>query len=100
MIVTLCGSVSHPDLIREAARHHTLDGHLVFAPEPIGRPVTPEEADTLTRVHRAKIRMSDLVVVVRKPDGSIGESVRAEVAYAESIGVHVEYYEPAGKETP
>lgn len=92
MIVTLCGSVSHPDLIREAARWYTLDGHLVFAPEPIGRPVTPEETDTLTRVHRAKIRMSDLVVVVRKPDGSIGESVRAEVAYAERVGVPVEHW--------
>ena len=100
MIVTLCGSVAHPDLIREAARHHTLDGHLVFAPEPMTAPLTDEQRDImLPEVHRAKIRMSDLVVVVRKPDGSIGESVRAEVAYAESIGVHVEYYEPAGKET-
>ena len=35
---------------------------------------------------------SDLVVVIRKPDGSIGESVRAEVAYAEQVGVPVEHW--------
>lgn len=95
MIVTLCGSVSHPDLIREAARWYTLDGHLVFAPEPMVGPLTDEQRNImLPEVHRAKIRRSDLVVVIRKPDGSIGESVRAEADYAEQVGVPVEYYEP------
>jgi len=95
VIVTLCGSVSHPDLIREAARWYTLDGHLVFAPEPMVGPLTDEQRNImLPEVHRAKIRRSDLVVVIRKPDGSIGESVRAEADYAEQVGVPVEYYEP------
>lgn len=93
MIVTLCGSVSHPELIREAARWYTLDGHLVFAPEPMTAPLTAEQRNImLPEVHRAKIRRSDLVVVIRKPDGSIGESVRAEVAYAEQVGVPVEHW--------
>lgn len=99
MIVTLCGSVAHPELIREAARWYTLDGHLVFAPEPMVGPLTDEQRTImLPEVHHAKIRRSDLVVVIRKPDGGIGESVRAEAAYAKIIGVPVEYYEPAGKE--
>ena len=94
MIITLCGSVSHPELIREAARWYTLDGALVFAPEPMVPPLTEEQRDImLPEVHRAKIRRSDLVVVIRKPDGTIGESVAAEAAYAKEVGVPVEHYE-------
>lgn len=97
MIVTLCGSVSHPELIREAARWYTLDGHLVFAPEPMVGPLTDEQRTImLPEVHHAKIRRSDLVVVIRKPDGSIGDSVRAEAAYAEQVGVPVKHWETAG----
>lgn len=100
MIVTLCGSVAYPELLVAADRAYTLAGHHVLTPMPMGRPVTEEEMAELTDTHHAKIRRSDLVVVIRKPDGSIGESVRAEADYAEQVGVPVEYYEPAGKETP
>lgn len=91
MIITLCGSVSHPDLIREAAREITLQGHAVFAPEPMLRPVAPEEASVLTRVHLAKIRRADAVVAIRKPDGTVGDAVASEVAYAEGLGKKVTY---------
>ncbi|MEU0236734.1 hypothetical protein ABZ234_03520 [Nocardiopsis sp. NPDC006198] len=93
MIITLCGSVAYPELLVRADRELTLAGHAVLAPLPMGRDVTEAEMGELTDTHHAKIRMSDLVVVVRKPDGSIGEAVHSEIAYAESVGVKVEYRE-------
>lgn len=92
MIVTLCGSVSYPELLRAAARYYALAGHQVLAPDPMGREVTPEEMADLTEAHHAKIRRADLVVIVPKPDESIGESVQAEAAYAKQIGKDVTYF--------
>lgn len=93
MIVTLCGSVAYPELLVRADRALTLAGHAVLAPLPMGRDVTEQEMADLTDTHHAKIRMSDLVVIVRKPDGSIGDAVASEIAYAESVGVKVKYWE-------
>lgn len=93
MIVALCGSVSYPELLVAADRALTLAGHAVLAPLPMGRDVTEAEMDELTDTHHAKIRMSDLVVAVRKPDGSIGRAVASEIAYAKDVGVRVEYWE-------
>ncbi|MFJ9558313.1 hypothetical protein ACIRPH_31285 [Nocardiopsis sp. NPDC101807] len=90
MIITLCGSVSHPELLVCADRALTLASHAVLAPLPMGRDATPEEMAELTDTHH---RMSDLVAVVRKPDGSIGHAVSSEIAYAESVGIKVEYWE-------
>ncbi|GAA0972795.1 hypothetical protein Q7689_00450 [Nocardiopsis tropica] len=93
MTITLCGSVAHPELLVAADRELTLAGHAVLAPLPMGRPVTEEEMAELTDTHHRKIDMSDLVVAVRKPDGTIGRAVASEIAYAESVGVKVEYWE-------
>jgi hypothetical protein len=93
VIITLCGSVSYPDLLAAADREYTLRGHQVLTPIPMGRDVTKAETAELTDTHHRKIDMSDLVMVVRKPDGSIGEAVRSEIAYAEKTGVKVEYWE-------
>lgn len=92
MIITLCGSVSRPDLLAAADREYTLRGHQVLAPLPMGRDVTEEEMAELTDTHHRKIDMSDLVMVVRKPDGTIGDAVRSEIAYAEKVGVPVTYW--------
>ena len=92
MIITLCGSVAHPELLAAADRALTLQGHQVLAPIPMGRPVTDTEAAELADTHHAKIRMSNVGVVVRKPDGTIGEAVTSEIAYAEKTGVTVTYW--------
>lgn len=86
MIVTLCASAAHPHLIRQAAQGLTLEGHVVLAPEPIEHPVSSHVEAVLTKVHEEKIRMCDVVVVIRKPDGSVGESVSREISYAEAVG--------------
>lgn len=89
--VCVCASVSHPEALDEAVRTLTLAGHLVLAPVPIGRTPTDEEADTLRQLHEARIRLADEVVVVPKPDDTIGASVRAEAEYARSLGKPIRY---------
>jgi len=45
----------------------------------------------LDELHRRKIDLSDRVIVVSDPTGYIGESTRAEIAYAEGLGMPVRY---------
>lgn len=92
MIITLCGSVTHPELLAAADRALTLQGHQVLAPIPMGREVTDTEAAELADTHHRKIDMSAVVVVVRKPDGTVGDAVSSEIAYAEKVGVTVTYW--------
>lgn len=92
MIITLCGSTAYPELLVSADRALTLQGHQVLAPLPMGRDVTEAEMAELTDTHHAKIRMSDLVVIVRKPDRTIGHAVSSEIDYAASVGVKVKYW--------
>lgn len=81
--VVVCGSLAHPELIDAASQHlrmHTLAR--VHVPERDDSR-TPEEHAALWR---RLIDRADRVVAVTKPDGTIGEAVASEVAYARSIG--------------
>lgn len=100
VIVTLCGSTRHWDALVEANARETLDGKMVLAPgvdmktrhhwsDPGEAAQVKQKLDVL---HRAKIRTADEVLVVNE-GGYIGESTRAEIAYALSLGKPIRYTE-------
>jgi ADP-ribose pyrophosphatase YjhB (NUDIX family) len=99
-IVTLCGSTRHWDALVETNARETLDGKMVLAPgidmkTRHQRPHPDEAAQVkkkLDALHFAKIRAADEVLVVNEA-GYIGESTRAEIAYALSLGKPVRYTE-------
>lgn len=79
--------------IELAAQRETLAGHIVVRPEINMREPDPRWQITdpdatkaqLDELHRAKIRLADDVLFVC-PGGYIGDSTRAELAYAREIG--------------
>lgn len=98
--MTLCGSTRHWEALAEADVRETLDGKMVFAPgvnmKTRRQWPHPDEAvqvkQMLDALHLTKIRAADEVLVVNE-GGYIGESTRAEIAYALSIGKPVRYTE-------
>lgn len=100
VIVTLCGSTRHWDALVEANARETLDGKMVLAPgvdmKTRHQWSDPGEAaqvkQMLDALHRAKIRAADEVLIVNE-GGYIGESTRAEIAYALQLGKRIRYTE-------
>lgn len=86
-IVCLSGSMRFADDIARAAADLSLAGDIVVMPHVNGkvRTLTDEEKAGLDRLHLAKIDLADTVMVVTR-DGYIGDSTRAEIAYAEQTG--------------
>lgn len=76
--VVVCGSRQHPELIQHVIREH--------APRVVAWPLMrlPQGVDPHS-FWRGAIAAASLVVVVHKPDGSLGESVAAELAYARAL---------------
>jgi hypothetical protein len=100
-IVVICGSTRFMQDMAEADRDLTFAGHIVVkpgcdmkTPDPLW--ADPEEAERakqrLDILHRAKIRLADRVLVV---GDYIGDSTRAEIAYARSLGKPVAFTHPA-----
>lgn len=92
-IVCLCGSTRYMTDIEYVAQRETLAGRIVVRPEVnMRRPDTrwqitdAEAAKTkLDELHRAKIRLADRVIIVA-PNGYMGSSTQAELAYALELG--------------
>lgn len=98
-VVTLCGSTRFEAEFAEVAERLTLEGYVVIGlglfrlPDLPGYDWSADPRDLvglLGRLHLQKIRMADEVFVV-DPGGYVGESVRREIAYAESLGKRVRY---------
>lgn len=102
-VVTLCGSTRFYDTFQEANYDLTMQGKIVlsvgFYPhskaehghgEGVGHDSVEKVA--LDELHKRKIDLSDRVLVLNV-GGYIGDSTRGEIAYAESIGVPVDYLE-------
>lgn len=85
--ITLCGSLRHATAMQEAAQHEENLGHRVLQPQRANL-----DRITLSRRHLARIDEADEVLVVN-PDGHIGESTAAEIAYALHTGKPVRYTE-------
>lgn len=99
-IVCICGSTRYMGLMVEANLQETADGNIVVAPGcnmkiPHPRWADPVEAEALKvcldDLHRAKIRLANEVLVVGP---YIGDSTRAEIAYARSLGKPVRFTHP------
>lgn len=96
-VVCVCGPMRFADEIRRVGGQLTLAGAIVLAPGEIGLAttdaITVEQKALLDALHRHKIDLADRVVIVN-PDGYLGESTRAEIDYARSVGKPVSFTEP------
>jgi hypothetical protein len=99
-IVVICGSTRFTTEMNEADLRETIAGKIVVKPgcdlkSPHALWSDPAEAGALKarldELHRAKIRLADEVLVV---GGYIGDSTRAEIAYARSLGKPVRFTHP------
>ena len=99
-VVVLCGSTRFMDLMTAVDRNLTWAGNIVVKPgcnmkEPNALWANPVDAEVgkerLDDLHRAKIRLADEVLVV---GNYIGDSTRAEIAYARSLGKPVHFTHP------
>ncbi|WP_435194000.1 hypothetical protein [Streptomyces sp. NRRL F-5630] len=99
-IVAICGSTRFMTQMNEADLRETAAGRIVVKPgcdmkSPHALWSDPVEAEALKArldaLHRAKIRLADEVLVV---GDYIGDSTRAEIAYARSLGKPVRFTHP------
>ena len=99
-IVVICGSTRFMTEMAEADLRETAAGRIVVKPgcnmkqsHPLW--ADPVEAEALKLrlddLHRAKIRLADEVLVVGP---YIGDSTRAEIAYARELGKPVRFTHP------
>ncbi|MEU2783968.1 hypothetical protein [Streptomyces sp. NPDC007110] len=99
-IVVICGSTRFMAEMGEADVRETEAGRIVVkpgcdlkSPNPLWS--DPDQAQALKlrldALHRAKIRLADEVLVV---GDYIGDSTRAEIAYARSLGKPVRFTHP------
>lgn len=100
MVVCICGSTRFMAEMADADRALTWAGRIVVrpgcdmkSPDPLwSDPVEAEAGKVrLDGLHRAKIRLADRVLVV---GDYIGESTRAEIEYARSLGKPVDFTDP------
>ncbi|MFD5559140.1 hypothetical protein [Kitasatospora griseola] len=97
-VVVICGSTRFMAEMAEADLRETVAGRIVVKPgcdlksphgglrsDPAGAEALKARLDDL---HRAKIRLADEVLVV---GDYIGDSTRAEIAYARSLGRPVRF---------
>jgi hypothetical protein len=99
-IVVICGSTRFMAEMTEAELRETTSGRIVVKPgcdlkSPHALWSDPAQAAALKvrldDLHRAKIRLADEVLVV---GDYVGESTRAEIAYARSLGKPVRFTHP------
>ncbi|MFE3166937.1 hypothetical protein [Streptomyces sp. NPDC059224] len=99
-IVVICGSTRFMTEMNEADLRETTAGRIVVSPgcdmkSPHGLWSDPVEAEALKvrldDLHRAKIRLADEVLVV---GDYVGDSTRAEIGYARSLGKPVRFTHP------
>lgn len=86
-VATICGSMRFYDRMVKVAEYYTAAGSVVLMPFVA---VAPDDQDgehkaMLDRMHRQKIDMADLIIVVTDPETQyVGDSTRAEIEYAEA----------------
>lgn len=99
-IVAICGSTRFMQEMADADRELTWGGYIVVKPgcdmkTPHELWADPAEAEAgkqrLDGLHRAKIRLADEVLIV---GNYIGDSTRAEIAYARQLGKPVRFTHP------
>lgn len=91
-IVCICGSTRFVNEMRAANRELTFAGVIVVAPGEADELITNEQKTALDALHLRKIDLADRVLVVN--GDYIGDSTRAEIAYARSLGKPVRFTHP------
>jgi hypothetical protein len=93
-ILCLCGSMRFVEEFEQSKERLESSGFLVIGPH-----VIPESnrdkyrMETCGRIQRGRILLCDELYVINKSK-YIGESTKAEIAYAESLGKMIKYMEP------
>lgn len=102
-VITLCGSTKFKEEINRANAELTMQGDLVISLGVFGHVDMPDhdwttngsaDKSMLDDLHKRKIDLADEIMVINV-GGYIGESTRGEIAYAESRGKPVRYWESA-----
>ena len=96
-VVTLCGSTKFKDEFMAVQKKLTLDGYIVISVGLFGHSGDDEvwtegTKEMLDDMHKRKIDMADEIFVINV-GGYIGSSTKSEIAYAESKGLPIRYYE-------
>lgn len=100
-IVTLCGSTRFVEDFNHWRQYWTLQGLIVLSIEIVTTQAREEDPQHVNRpnkemldaLHLEKIKLSDFIFVINR-GGYIGDSTRAEITFAASQFVPVEYSEP------
>ena len=91
-IVCICGSMRFADLMQAHARQESLAGRIIVMPHVNTKAWDPayveQHKPALDGLHRAKIRLADEILVV---GNYVGDSTRAEIAYARYLGKPVRF---------
>ena len=95
-IITVCGSLRFIKEIMEITEKMELQGNCMLV--PIYNPsksskddFTEEEALTLEKMHKERIKLADAILVVNV-DGYIGNSTKNEIEFAKSLDKDIIYY--------
>lgn len=86
-VVCLCGSSALKGAFEYWAKWFTMRGAIVLMPHVFnhcGDRVTEKQRDMLIELHKEKILLSDMVVVLHA--GTIGDSTEGEISYAIDLG--------------
>lgn len=94
-IVTICGSMQYSEEMMKISEYLELKkGYVVLqcAYSVNEYKYDDEDIQTLAKIHKKKIDISDAIYVVNV-DGYIGDSTRNEIEYATKSGKEVIYHE-------
>lgn len=87
-LICLCGSTRFEDFFHYVAQELTFAGCIVLMPNVFHHAkkiqLTGEDKTTLVVVHRHKIAIADVILVIN-PCGYVGDSTKAEISVAHSL---------------
>lgn len=94
-VITICGSLKFKDEMMKIAINLALKGNCVITPiypvDDYKSKYTKEEIETLNKIHKEKIGLSDAIFVVNV-NGYIGSSTKNEILYSKSLNKEIIYY--------
>ncbi len=96
IVITLCGSMKFSqEMMRLAWELELKEGYAVIqcVYNAGGQSGAALDVELLSRIHRKKIAISDAIYVVNV-GGYIGDSTKAEMAYAKALGKTILSLEP------
>lgn len=95
-VITICGSLKFQKEIMKVSEQLELEGNcvlsIIYPTGEVKDKFTKEEIQLLGELHKQKIRMSDAIFVVNV-NGYIGDGVKKEIEYANSLEKEILYLE-------